>query len=281
MEADRQINSGIGVRTAILSATAPGPSIEQDPPAAAALARQINLDAANIRDADEEHYGFFASLPSLLDSELALRELAYALDELHADGVILLTRYGEDNHYLGHKDFIPIWQELERRHAIVFIHPTHAVDTNLVNPYLPGPMYDYPHETGRTAIDLITQGRMSQVKNCRIILSHAGGDLPYVIYRVAVMMPLSPFSAGKSTEAILEEARDFYFDTAISSNPLTLGLLSKFARKGHILFGSDFPNAPSEGIKDFTKRLDSFELSQVEKKDIDNGGALALFPRLR
>ena len=269
------------MKTAILSATAPGPCIEKDPRAAAALARQINEDAAAIRDADSTHYGFFASVPSLLDAELALNEIAYALDTLHADGVILLTRYGNDNHYLGHADFVPIWQELERRRAIVFIHPTHAVDTNLVNPHLPGPMFDYPHETGRTAMDLITSGRMSQLQHCKIILSHAGGTLPYLIYRAAEMMPLTPFGAGRSTEEMLGDARAFYYDTAISSSALNMGLLTKFAKEGHILFGSDFPNAPSEGIKWCTDSLDAFEIDGVEREDINYASALALFPRLK
>ncbi|KEF54215.1 uncharacterized protein A1O9_10011, partial [Exophiala aquamarina CBS 119918] len=114
-------------------------------------------------------YGFFASLLSLLHTELALKEIAHALDELHADGVIFFTRYGEDNHYLG--DFIPIWRELTRRKAVVFIRPIHAVDINLVNATLSQPMFEYAHETGRTAMELILSGRVDQVKDTKIILS--------------------------------------------------------------------------------------------------------------
>ena len=281
LQADRQINEAIGVKTTILSITAPGACIESDLAAAATLARQFNDSAAAIRDANPGEYGFFASLPSLLDTKATLNEIAYGLDELHADGVILYTRYGNDNHYLGHPDFRPIWEELNRRKAVVFIHPTHAVDTNLVNRHLPQPMFDYPHETGRTGIDLILSDTLRSVPDCKIILSHGGGTLPWLIYRAAGALPYTPYAVGKSTEELVEEARNFYFDTALSASPLTLPLLFQLAKPGHILFGSDFPNAPNEGIKYFTKNLDEFETDAVTKRAVEYEGALELFPQYR
>lgn len=119
--------------------------------------------------------------------------------------------------------------------------------------------------------------------NTSQILSHAGGTLPYLIYRPAGMLPYTPFTVHKSTQDILAEARSFYFDTAISANPVTLAALFKLLEgtKGHVLFGSDFPNAPSEGIEFFTRQLRKFELSEDERRDVEYGGALELFPRLR
>lgn len=269
---------------AILSMTAPGACIEKDPIAAARLARKCNDKAAAIRNANPRSYGFFASLPSLLDTKACLEEIAYSFDSLQADGVILFTRYGSDNHYLGHPDFRPIWNDLQRRKAVVLIHPTHAVDTNLVNQSLPQPMFDYPHETGRTAMDLILSGTLATVPDCKIILSHAGGTLPYLIYRPAGMLPYTSFAQGMenlSTSDIVEQARQFYFDVAISSNPLTLGLLFEFAKPGHILFGSDYPNAPTEGIKYFTENFDRHPLSPDERRKVEYENALAIFPRLR
>lgn len=266
------------MKKTILSVTAPGPCILKEPQAAAKLARQLNESGASIRNSSPSEYGFFASLPNLLDTTLALEEIRYAVDELRADGVILFTRYGNDNHYLGHPDFRPIWEELNRRKSIVFVHPTHAVDTNLVNSHLPQPMFDYPHETGRTAMDLILSDTLNSVApDCKIILSHAGGTLPYLIYRPAGMLPHTPFTVGKSTEQIVEEASLFYFDIAISSNPLTLGALLQLAKPGHVLFGSDFPNAPSEGIKYFTKNFENMQLSPDRRRDIEYEAAEKLF----
>ncbi len=281
--ADRETCSRIGVKKAILTMTAPGACIEKDPVRAADLARRGNEAGAEIHKSDPQHYGFFASLPSLLDTEACLKEIAYSLDTLNANGVILFTRYGEDNHYLGHSAFVPIWQELNRRKAVVFIHPTHAVDAHWVNESMPLPLYDYPHETGRAAMDLILSGTLkNHASECKIILSHAGGDLPYLVYRAAGMLPFTPAMAHvqQTTEQIIEQAKSFYFDVAISSNPITLTALLKFARKDHVLFGSDFPNAPKESIWYFTKQLEEFEMADDVRESIDHKAARQILPGL-
>lgn len=271
----------IKVTTTILSVTAPGPGIEPDLAKAAALARSCNESAAAIRDAQPRQYGFFASVPSLFDTAAVLKEIDYACTTLCADGVTLFTRYGRGPNYLGHAAFRPIWADLSRRGAVVFIHPTHPVDTQLINPWLPQPMFDYPHETGRAAMDLLTSGILQDYPGCKIILSHAGGTLPYLIHRAATMLPLMPRTLGLSTEELVEAARTFYFDTAISSNPVTLKALFEFAAPGHVLFGSDFPNVPQDAIQRFTDFLEAYELPEETKRQVDSGAALELFPRLK
>ena len=267
------------IGTTIFSITAPGPTILNGA-AAAKLARQTNEFAASLRDEEPRRFGFFATLPPLLDgTQAALDEITYSLDHLKADGVTLFTRYGPDNHYLGHEDFRPIWTELNARKAVVFIHPTHAVDTHLVNPSLPQPMIDYPHETTRTALDLIVSNTVRDHPNCKIILSHAGGTLPYLATRAATVLPDAGLSS-KSTEEVLNEARSFYFDLALSGNEFTLGLLLKFAKPGHIMFGSDFPYAPRKTIDTHTDNLDRYRMSEGQAFEVNRGNALRLFPRL-
>jgi predicted TIM-barrel fold metal-dependent hydrolase len=141
-------------------------------------------------------------------------------------------------------------------------------------------MFDYPHETGRTAIDMILSGTMSQIKDCKVILSHAGGTLPYLVDRVAGMNPYTPFNVGKTTGELLEESKQFYFDTALSTSPLVLDFLLRFAKPGHVLFGSDFPNAPRDGIGYFTENLDKL-VGPGMSHIIGHDTAIALFPRLR
>ncbi|CRL29160.1 Amidohydrolase 2 [Penicillium camemberti] len=281
LELDQDMARRMKVTTTILSVTAPGPSIEPDLTTAAALARSCNESAAAIRDAQPRQYGFFASVPSLFDTAAVLKEIDYACTTLRADGVTLFTRYGNGPNYLGHAAFRPIWADLSRRGAVVFIHPTHPVDTQLINTWLPQPMFDYPHETGRAAMDLLTSGILQDYPGCKIILSHAGGTLPYLIHRAATMLPLMPRTLGLSTEELVESARTFYFDTAISSNPVTLKALFEFAAPGHVLFGSDFPNAPQDAIQRFTDFLEAYELPEEIKRQVDSGAALELFPRLK
>ena len=248
---------------------------------AAKLARDCNEYCASLKQKDPATYGFFASLPSLFDTQASLAEIAYALDYLAADGITLFTRYGDGEGYLGHDSFAPIWAELSKRKAVVFVHPTHPVNTHLVHPSLPQPMFDYPHETGRTAMSLLVSNRLRDFPGCKVILSHAGGTLPYLIYRAATMLPVTPMSVGKSTEQLLGEAGEFYYDLAISSNPATLKALYEIAKPGHVLFGTDYPNAPTQAIHRFTEFLEGFEPGPEALSAVFTESALSLFPRLR
>ncbi|OCK82024.1 amidohydrolase 2 [Lepidopterella palustris CBS 459.81] len=281
LSADHAIKTSTRTRTAILSITAPGPSIAGNATASTALARKCNEFCAKIRNDDPKAYGFFACLPDILDAQAeAIEEIKYGLDVLKADGVVLYTRYGAGHTYLGDEKLVPVWEELNMRKTVVFVHPTHSVDTVLVNKSLPQPMIDYPHETGRTAMDLISQKRTVQFPDVKIILSHAGGTLPFLIDRVAGLMPFAPFDVGISTEAIYAEARKFYFDTALSGGEPVMRTLLELAEKDHVLFGSDFPNAPTEGIEYFTKRLEGLAVEKTVMESICFGAARKLFPRL-
>ncbi|TGJ84783.1 hypothetical protein E0Z10_g3958 [Xylaria hypoxylon] len=287
LEKDLEFNNEEGIAFTFLSITAPGAGIvplEKQ----AAFCRQANEYTAAICASQPTRYGFFASIPSLLDPASAQEEIVYALDKLGADGITLYTRYGKGNHYLGHPDFRTTWDLLNERGAVVFIHPTHPVDTALVNSTLPQPMIDYPHETTRTAVDLITSGYVRSYPKAKIILSHAGGTLPYLALRPAAMLPYLPGNlAGRDqpntalTDNFVEDARAFYFDTALSAAPLTLSLLKEFAKPGHVLFGSDYPYAPTPAIKQMNGLLNEYQKKdEVFVSSVNLDAAKQLFPRL-
>ncbi|KAE8360696.1 hypothetical protein BDV27DRAFT_134078 [Aspergillus caelatus] len=278
LDADQKICHDCGIETAILSVTAPGAGILKGAESAR-LARGCNEFGRDLREKYPKNYGFFAALPDILDTEAALEEIRYAFDELQADGVTLFTRYGNGNYYLGHPAIQPIWEELDRRAAVVFVHPTHPIDTNLVNKMLPQPMIDYPHETTRTAVDLITTDTVRKYSHCKIILSHGGGNLPYLARRPAIMLKDLGLS-DMTPEHFIENARMFYFDLALTDSSFALPLLEKFALPDHILFGSDFPYAPEATVRRFSKELDEAKLSKQDAENIDRGNALKLFPRL-
>lgn len=231
----------LGVRTAILSCTAPGACILSGQ-RSYDLARKLNTCAAALRDKDPEKFGFFANLPSLLDTDAALSELKYALDTLKADGVVIFTRYGSGNTYLGHKSLEPLWAEFNRRKLVVFVHPTHPVDTTKVNPKLPQPMIDYPHETTRAAMDMITMGTLQKYRDCKVILSHAGGSLPYLISRSATPLRRTPslagnYVVGSTHDKMMEDFRNLYYDVALSASPQVLDMLLRMVPHDHILYG--------------------------------------------
>ena len=229
-----------GSTKAILSLTAPGAVIAPTDEKRRALARKANEYAASLRNEDPKKWGFFAALPCLLDTTGTLTEIRYALDELKAEGVTLFTRYGPTNQYLGHADFKPIWEELNSRKAVVFIHPTHPADTTRVNPLLPQPMIDYPHETTRTAVDMIITDTKRKYSACKVILSHAGGSLPFLITRISTVSQEAAATAriyGRTSKEIMEDFRSFYFDLALSSSEAVLKLVLDVVPHDHLLYG--------------------------------------------
>ncbi|KAF3036540.1 hypothetical protein E8E12_002521 [Didymella heteroderae] len=275
----RSLCDKFGVTTAILSHTAPGPEVERDPIKAAALARQFNEYCASIRDKEPQRFGFFASVPSLHDTQRCLEEIAYAFDTLCADGIILFTSYtsrpslddtgagARRASYLGDPAFAPVWQELNRRRAVVLVHPTYTPNLLPANEALPVTMLDFSHETARTALDLVMSNTLRDyARDCKIILSHGGGTLASVVDRVAV---LGGTSGKKSVAEIRDHVAWFYYDTALCGKA-QLDTVRRIAGKEHILFGSDLPNAPAAAVEQFAE----------DRGDEEGEAARALFPRL-
>ncbi|KAK3317321.1 hypothetical protein B0T19DRAFT_405025 [Cercophora scortea] len=277
----------LGIQSSILSVSAPGPMITTNSTSQIALARRLNTYAAALRDDDHAAFGFFASLPDiLLHQTAALSEITYAFDNLSADGVTLFTRYGPNATYLGNPSLEPVWAELDRRAATVFVHPTHPVDVEQVNPYLPLPLVDYPHETTRAAVDMITRGTLKRYPNVKVILSHAGGTLPYVMDRFLTLSRRRPGvvqSLMGGGAATYEEAREafgrFYYDVALSTAPGVLRLLVESVGAGQVVYGSDFPYAQPSAYPAFLEELEKFDFAPSTRDQVNFANAQKLFGR--
>ncbi|WP_322048688.1 amidohydrolase family protein [Paraburkholderia sp. J67] len=261
------------IATGVLSLTAPGVK-GWSGQAKRDIARKVNEFTAGVVARHPARFGNFATLP-LPDVDGSLAEIAHAYDALNADGVVLLSNY--DGAYLGDPAFEPVWAELDRRHAVVFIHPAMPPLAQMTG--IPGPMLDYPFDTTRTAVQLVLNGVISRYPNVRIILSHAGGFLPYAAFRIAEVSAIARTDAP-SAAGILDLMRTFYFDTALSS-PSALPSLAAFVSTDRVLFGSDFPYAPAHVSGAFTAKQDeSAVLNASQHNAINRNNALALFPRL-
>lgn len=280
VSSDKAFNESISVRTSIFSVSAPGVTYISDPEDSAAVARSMNKYCAALRDRDPLSYGFFATVPSLEYTDLVLSEIRFAFDTLHADGVTLFTRYGTGDGYLGHSEYVPVWEELNARKAVVFVHPINNKNGVLFNEKLPMPAFDWPHETGRTAMDLILNRRLQQFPHVKIILSHAGGTLPALVTR-STMVAQPEFGAAMSAEDTFEQAKSFYFDLALSGSQELLPMILGFAKKGHVLFGSDYPHATDPVSKGHVKFIEEYEMDNEMKKEVYHGAAEKLFPRLK
>jgi predicted TIM-barrel fold metal-dependent hydrolase len=279
--ADESFCKDINVTTRIYSVSTPGVSHIQDPDEAAKLAREMNELCASLKSKNPTSCGFFATIPSPLHTEHALRELRYAFDHLDADGVTLFTSYGPLNNYLGHEGFVPLWEELDARKAVVFVHPCdNGPNASMFNDKVAGPTFDWPHETGRTAMDMIVNKRMQQFPNVKIILSHAGGTLPILIRR-STLLSMPEFGGVMSAEDMYESAKRFYFDTALAGSREVFPLIFGFAKRGHLLFGSDYPHATARTSKAHAEFIEQYPMDDESREEIYHGAALELFPRLR
>lgn len=241
-----------GIAKGLLSISSPGVHLAGGS-RFASLARAVNEIAADLHRDHPSRFGSFASVP-LPDVDDGLAEIEYAFDTLHADGVVLISNIR--GQYLGHRDFDPVWAELNRRKAVVFIHPAQSL------PLLDGviaPIVDYPFDTTRTALNLVYNGVIAKYPDVKIVLSHAGGYLPYVAQRFVDLGSLWVEPVRKPAE-ILADLKSFYFDTALSASPYALPSLLAFAEPGHVLFGSDYPWAPTEVIESFNDHLDATTL---------------------
>ncbi|WP_116200216.1 amidohydrolase family protein [Amycolatopsis circi] len=263
-----------GIATSVLSLTAPSVA-GWEGAARREMARRVNEYTAELVRERPDRFGLFATVP-LPDVDGAVAEIDHAFSALRADGVVLLSNYG--GVYLGDDRYAPLWEALDRHRAVVFIHPAHPLVPLL--PDVPGPLVDYPFDTTRNAVHMVFHGITERYPNVRIILSHAGGFVPFAALRFCqIQGALEP--AGPTAEELLARFRSFYWDTALSSGEYAFGALARFADPARILYGSDFPYAPAEVGARFTEILDAESgLSPEQSLAIDSGNARALFPRL-
>ena len=261
------------IATGIVSLSAPGLAVWDDAEAST-LACKVNEAAADLVKARPDRFGMFAAVP-LPDIDGSLEAIRHAYDDLQTDGVVLMAN--SRGVYLGDSSLDPVMDELNRRHAVIFVHPSN----------LPGPPADGVHpavadfllDTTRAAINLATNGVPRRYPNLRIILAHGGGFLPYAAHRIALTSSL--MNQDLTLEQLLDDLAGFYFDLALTASPTALPSLLAFAKPGHVLFGSDWPYAAPSSVKYFADHLDAYPgLEQQERRAIDRSNALGLFSRL-
>jgi predicted TIM-barrel fold metal-dependent hydrolase len=262
----------VGIRTAILAVSTPGVSFIEPAGRAAAVARELNDFAATLRDERSQRFGFFATV-AMPDVDAAVAEAERALDGLHADGIVLAP--SSRGTYLGATEHEPLFRALQERQAVVFIHPGELPGQTVdgITPFAA----DFLLDTTRVAYLLVRNGIVRRYPGIRFILSHGGGFVPYASHRLAVTITAE---TGRTPLEVLDDLRSFYFDTALTSSPAALPTLLAFARRGHVVFGSDWPFAPAQAVQYFANGLDEHDLDDSRRAEIEHGNAYRLFPRL-
>jgi 6-methylsalicylate decarboxylase len=264
-----------GVTVSLLSVTTPGIWFG-DKEQTRRMARELNDYGARMVSDYKGRFGLFAVLP-LPDVEASLREIEYAFGTLKADGVGLLSSYG--NRWHGDPEFAPVFAELDRKRAVVYTHASAPPCCQNLQPNIPETTIEYNTDTSRTIISLIESGRATACPNVQFIFSHAGGTIPSLAGRF-LSGAASRASLAKVAEpnSRLYHLRRFYYDTAGSANPVQMVSLKMIVPVTQIVFGTDFPFGHSAAI---AQNLQDCGFTPEELRGIDRDNALRILPKYR
>jgi predicted TIM-barrel fold metal-dependent hydrolase len=264
-----------GIDYAIVSVAVPGVQF-CEPAQGKALARRLNEHAAEQKSRWPNRFGGFASVPMRVPAD-AVAEIDYALDVLKLEGVCLLTNY--DGVYLGDTTFDPVLQALDARGAVVYTHPTmHPSGRGMK---YPGFMLEYPFDTTRMAVNLIFTGALDRFPSIKFILSHGGGTLPYLPWRIASSPSIDAGLPQWPRQRFAAYLRRFWYDNAIVGEPSSMTALKSVAGVDKILFGSDWPFVPAGLVAEqVAVHAAPSSHTDSERAAIDGGNALKLWPHL-
>jgi 6-methylsalicylate decarboxylase len=261
-----------GVATGILQMIAAPGIWFGDVAAARDLAREWNEYAAQMMGDFPGRFGMLAVLP-LPDVDSALREIDYALDTLHADGVQIMSHY--DGRYPGDPHFRPVLEELNRRKTVVFVHPFLPPSHNVLPNVRPATI-EFPFDSTRAIVSLVLSGTTSELSDIRFIFTHGGGALPSLAGRIEELTKDDKDRTARIPNGIAFEFRKLYYEIANAYHRSTFAGLRELAPRSHILFGTDYPYI---SVAAHVQGLEKAEMSAGTRHAIERDNALALFPR--
>ena len=264
-----------GISTSMLSlASTPGVWFDDGAETAHDMARLCCDFAAELVRDKPGRYGLFAPL-SMLDIDATLKEIEYAFDTLKADGINLQTNYGDK--WLGHAVYRPVLEELNRRKAVVYVHPLVAnCCANLSVGTFPA-VIEVPHDTTRTVVSLLLSGTFARLRDIKWLFSHGGGTIPFLAGRIEAFYDQKARGPnGFAPDGIEAEFRRLYYDTANATHPAAMAALTKLVPTSQITYGTDYPYFPLDQIENLRK----LGLVPADLAAIANGNVTRLVPRL-
>jgi predicted TIM-barrel fold metal-dependent hydrolase len=261
-----------GVATALTSVSTPGIWFG-DARQAADLAHACNEYAARLAADHPGRFGVLAALP-LPDQDASLKEIEYVFDTLKADGICLLTSY--DGKWPGDPAFRPVMDELNRRKAVLYFHPTApACCVNLVPDVAPSTV-EFLFDSTRALLSMMASGTLTRCPDIKCIFAHTGGATTDIAYRINAYFARHKEMTDRLPHGAMYEIKRQHYDIANSVNPSTMAAALNLFGTGQLLFGSDNPFVP---LSLTAALFDKFEMSPDQKQAINRETALKLFPR--
>ena len=259
------------------------------PSESARMCRLCNDYGAKLMSDTPARFGLFATLP-LPDVNASLKEIEYVYGTLHTDGIVMMSHYA-DGQYLGDPAFSPVFEELNRRNAVVFVHPKGpfygARGANNAIKYNGGGIPELPIDTTRAIISLLGEGTADRFPDVRFIFPHAGGAISSLASRVGVLGSRTPGFKLSGYDKVAKALGTFYYDITNSVRPSSMNGIRALAAPTKLLFGTDVPygDGPRDGrgefIKEAVSQLPHVGLSGGDLAALSRRNAEALFPRLK
>jgi predicted TIM-barrel fold metal-dependent hydrolase len=263
-----------GVATAITSVTTPGVWIG-DHEQGRRLARDSNEYAARLAADYPGRFGIFVAVP-LPDIEASLREIEYGLDGLKADGIALFTSYRDK--WLGDPAFDPVMAELNRRNAVVFVHPEAPLCCRGLLPGVHEAVLEYGFDTTRAITSILFSGTALRYRDISWIFCHGGGTTPFLAERLVRAPGTNKSLAQYVPDGVMAELQRFHYDVAQIAHPTALAALTRLVPISQILWGTDYPFRLGT---EYVKGLGEFGFGAEDLRMIDRENALRLLPRWR
>ncbi len=262
-----------GIAVSMTSITTPALGF-LEPAVARAAARECNEYAAKLRSDSKGRFGCFLALP-MPDVDGTLAEIAYGLDTLKADGIAMLTSYGDS--WLGHPKFKPVFEELNRRKAVVYTHPTTAACCRNLVPDVAETIIEFGTDTTRTIADIVFSGAANKYRDIKFIFSHAGGTMPFLAERFLLAPKLQKSLEARVPEGVEAELRRFHYDTAQATHPAPLAAFLKLVPVSQLMFGSDYPYRTAISN---VEGLAAYGFTPADLAGIERGNALRILPQV-
>jgi len=274
-EASLSFMDDAGIDVAVTSLSTPGVHTG-DSAKARTLARRCNEFAAELVHARPDRFASFACIP-LPDIDASLEELSYALDVLGLDGVVAFTN--SNGVYLGDTVLEPVFEELERRKAVVFVHPNPSPDVVAHSLGLPDNLLDFPTDTNRAVAQMHYTNRFARTPHVKYIFSHAGGSIPYLAARFAIIDEMDFIAGAEERGSADDMFRRMHWDTALAASDPVFRMLRDVVGIEQVLYGTDFPYLRRDlAVRSKQQILQSSTVNAVEQSAVLGGNASRLLP---